>query len=273
MGQHYLTSCNLPLFIGTRPHFTSLSHPASHEGPPRSITHIVLRKSLSSFRILRSERQWAAPCVHPPLGLPGFPASPPPFPSLPSSQSPCVQPPPRGCAARRGIPLVRHRESQVLLPPVGARAGSPGDPHRSRVLLCATDPRAGGAASRRRRIGAAPRALPRAAPGNGRKEEARGGGRHRTQSLIPRPRRRLRHCCARERATRSLGARLKPRSAGARRGVSAGGERGGQPSISEARAAGDPQEASAAGQGTRPERLDMGGVPSPGCDAPCGMGV
>lgn len=161
-------------------------------------------------------------------------------PSLPSPQSPRARPPPQGCAARSGIPLVGHWESQVLLPPVGERAGSPGDPHCSRVLLCATDPRAGGAASRRRRIRAAPRALPRAAPGNGRKEAARGGGRHRTQSPIPRPRRRLRHCCARERATLSLGARLEPRSSGARRGVSAGGERGGQRCISQAEGRGRP---------------------------------
>lgn len=203
----------------------------------RSITYTVLRKSLSSFRILRSDRRWASTLSSSTFGASWLPSiSPRPFPSfLPIAR--------RSAAAPRLRSLSGYSPSQasgVSGPPVRARAGSPGDPHRSRVLLCATDPRAGGAASRRRCNGAAPRALPRAAPGNGRKEAARGGGRQRTQSLIPRPRRRLRHCCARERATRSLGARLEPRSAGARRGVSAGGERGGQRSISQAEVRGRP---------------------------------
>lgn len=188
-----------------------------------------------TFVILQDSQICLAVGLHPAsLYLWGFAASPPPC----SSSLRTARPPPQVCAARRGIPSARPWESLVLLPQVVARAGSPGDPHRSRVLLCATDPRAGGAASRLRCIGAAPRALPRAAPGSGKKEAARGGGRHRTQSLIPRSRRRLRHCCAREQATRSLRARLEHRATGTGRGVSAGGERGEPPSISHAEGCG-----------------------------------
>lgn len=231
MGQHYLISCNLPLFYRDPPSFSFPLPPSLTLRAPRGLSPTLSSENLCHPSEFSDLIDSGLGFIHLWGSLASQHLS---LPPLPSSLSSRDRPPPQDCAARPSIPLVRHRESQVLVPPIRARAGSPGDPHRSRVLLCATDPRAGGAASRRRRIGAAPRALPRAAPGNGRKEAVRGGGRHRTQSLIPRPRRRLRHCCARERATRSLGARLEPRSAGAGRGVSAGGERGGQRSISQA---------------------------------------
>lgn len=165
-----------------------------------------------------------------PLGLAGFPASPTSLPFLPPD-NPALGHRPRVVHPAGVSPSSASGASDSPSPGLVVRGVPRGTPHCSRVLLCAADPRTGGAASRRRRIGAAPRALPRAAPGSGRKEAARGGGRRRTQSLIPRPRRRLRHCCTRERATRSLGARLEPILAGAGRGVSAGGEPGGRPSI------------------------------------------
>lgn len=114
-------------------------------------------------------------------------------------------------------------------PQVPAIAGSPGE--RS-LLRPARAPLCGRCARCVKAAAATRTHSPRSVNPRERQEGRRRAGGGSPIARRPRPgpaRRRLRHCCEQERATRRLGARPEPRPAGAWRGVSAAGGTAGRP--------------------------------------------